>query len=122
MVVQRPNDCEWVSRGAIAPDPPEGIDGCRESEISSARGQPPIRLHGENGLNAQVTPSARGMQRESASVSLAKMVLSDNTHLAERDKSLFSRNSFCRDGSLNRPKEPLRNERMMLPSIAAEFS
>ena len=62
------------------------------------------------------------MQRESASVSLAKMVLSDNTHLAERDKSLFSRNSFCRDGSLNRPKEPLRNERMMLPSIAAEFS
>jgi len=25
---------EWVSRGAIAPDPPEGIDGCRESEVS----------------------------------------------------------------------------------------
>ena len=26
--------CEWVSRGAIAPDLPEGIDGCRESEVS----------------------------------------------------------------------------------------
>jgi len=25
---------EWVSRGAIAPDPPERIDGCRESEVS----------------------------------------------------------------------------------------
>lgn len=26
--------CEWVSRGAIAPDLPERIDGCRESEVS----------------------------------------------------------------------------------------
>lgn len=25
---------EWVSRGAIAPDLPERIDGCRESEVS----------------------------------------------------------------------------------------
>jgi len=29
------------------------------------------------------SPQARGMQRESVSVSLAMMVLSDNTHLAE---------------------------------------
>ena len=26
--------CEWVSRGAIDPDLPERIDGCRESEVS----------------------------------------------------------------------------------------
>jgi hypothetical protein len=62
------------------------------------------------------------MQRESASVSLAKMVLSDNTHLAERDKSLFQGNSFCRDGSLNRPKEPFQNELGMSPRVMAEIS
>lgn len=61
-----------VSRGAIAPDLPERINGCRESEISLASGQPVIRFNGVDGLNAQVAPLARGMQRESASVSLAK--------------------------------------------------
>lgn len=61
-----------VSRGAIAPDLPERINGCRESEISLASDQPVIRLYGVDGLNAQVAPLARGMQRESASVSLAK--------------------------------------------------
>lgn len=59
------------------------VNGCRESEISLASGQPVIRLHGVDGLKAQVAPLARGMQRESASVSLAKVVLSDNTHLAD---------------------------------------
>jgi len=72
MVVERPNAYELVSRGAIAPDPPETIDGCRESGISPASGQPPIRLDGGNGLNAQVTPLARGMQRESAASPLPR--------------------------------------------------
>ena len=122
MVVQRPNDCEWVSRGAKAPDPPERINGCRESEISPARDQPPIRLHGVNGLNVQVTPYARGMQRESASVSLAKGVLSDNTHLAERDKSLLLEKNLSRDGLLNRPKEPSLNEFAVPPQVMAGVS
>ena len=95
MVVQRPNDCEWVSRGEMAPDPPEGINGCRESEISLASGQPVIRLNGVDGLQCQVTAYARGMQREQRQRLPCQVVLldpqgsderslSDNTHLAER--------------------------------------
>ena len=97
---------------------------CRWRGISPgpARDQTAIRLDGGIRLNAATPANARGMQRESASVSLAKMVLSDNTHLAERDKSLFQGNSFCRDGSLNRPKEPLRKELGVSPRVTAGFS
>lgn len=49
---------------------------------------------------------------------LAEMVLSDNTHLADCDKSLLSEYSLFRDGSLNRPNEPTRNELVMVPPVA----
>ncbi len=49
MVMQRPIVCEWVSRGAKAPDPPERINGCSEGEISLTSGQPVIRLDGVTG-------------------------------------------------------------------------
>ena len=62
------------------------------------------------------------MQRESASVSLAKGVLSDNTHLAERDKSLLLEKNLSRDGLLNRPKEPSLNEPAMPPQVTAGIS
>ena len=78
-----------------------GFEGCRESDISRAHGvfrgsrNAPLnggataKRCGGNGKARHVMmglkpfPQARGMQRESASVSLAMMVLSDNTHLAE---------------------------------------
>lgn len=49
-------------------------DGCRESEISRECLNPVIRVGWlRNGLDAQEEPLARGMQRESANVSLAKI-------------------------------------------------
>ena len=64
---------------------------CRWRGISPgpARDQTAIRLDGGIRLNAATPANARGMQRESASVSLAKMVLYYNTHLAEQVKSIF---------------------------------
>lgn len=106
--------------------PPRGVN--RRYGCMVRTGSMPRSRHRPEGCNGRAPASplpsgvALACSRDEAGQTKIAEHLSDNTHLAERYKSLFSGNSFCCDGSLNRPKEPLRNELAMLPRVTARFS
>ena len=68
-----------VLRGRNAPQ----VDGCRESEISPARDQTPICLHGRDWLNANLGHPLWGIQRGSAAAPLSRSC-GTTTHILQQ--------------------------------------